>query len=248
MRRKHLLTLAITISIVLSACDNKAFVITGTLENGSNKTLYLEELTPEGPLFIDSIKLDKKGSFKYKYEMPYPGLYNLHAASNDYAVLHPQEGERIAIHGDYDQLAMSYTVTGSQQSILLWQLQDYTNKGIHQLFDLIQLENTAKQKLTSGQLSETEYKVIHQTHDSMYLEYYRQQQEYVSHFIEENIGSLTTLIALYKQFNNHPVIDPEVNLDYYEEVLAGLQEHQPDNPHTIHFKNSVEQLRYKYAR
>lgn len=248
MRRNHLLTLAITLSIVVSACDNKAFVITGTLENGSNKTIYLEELTPEGPLFIDSIKLDKEGSFKYKYEMPYPGLYNLHVSSNDYAVLNPQEGEKIKVCGDYDQLAMSYTVTGSPQSILLWQLQDYTNKGIRQLFELIQMENTAKQNLASGQLSETEYQTIHHTHDSMYLEYYHQQQDYVSHFIEENMGSLTTLIALYKQFNKHPVIDPEVNLDYYEAVLSGLEEQQPDNPHTIYFKNSVEQLRYKYAR
>lgn len=248
MKKTQFTLIVSALLILASACNKNDFTIMGTLENGADKTIYLEELTPEGPLFIDSIKLDKRGNFKYKYEMPYPSLYNLHVASNDYAVLRPSNGETINVLGDYEQLAMSYTVTGSPESILLWQLQDYTNKGINQLYELIQQENAVKAQLETGEISESEYKSIHKTHDSMYLEYYHQQQDYIAHFIEENLGSLTTLIALYKPFNNHPLIDPSVNFDYYESVLIGLQEQMPDNPHTIHFKNSVEQLRFKYGQ
>ena len=68
-------------------------------------------------------------------------------------------------------------------------------------------------------------------------------------FIEENQGSLSTLIALYKPFNNRPLIDtraPE-NIDWYDLVLEGLQQSLPDNPHTLHFKNSVEHQRHNAA-
>ena len=77
---------------------------------------------------------------------------------------------------------------------------------------------------------------------------YAEQQQYVVHFIEDNLGSLTTLIALYKPFNNHPLIDPSNSFEFYEAVLEGLQEYQPDNPHPLHFKNMVERTRYQYAQ
>ena len=97
-------------------------------------------------------------------------------------------------------------------------------------------------------MSQEEYDHEHDITDSIYAATYAEQQQYVVHFIEDNLGSLTTLIALYKPFNNHPLIDPANSFEFYEAVLQGLQEDEPDNPHTLHFKNVVERTRYQYAR
>lgn len=79
---------------------------------------------------------------------------------------------------------------------------------------------------------------------------FREQQEYVCRFIEENKGSLSTLIALYKPFNNRLLIDTRnpQSIEWYDMVLEGLQERYPDNPHTLHFKNTTEHLRSALAR
>ena len=66
--------------------------------------------------------------------------------------------------------------------------------------------------------------------------------------IQDNLGSLATLIALYKPFNNRPLINPEDSFEFYEAVLEGLEESMPDNPHTLNFKNQVERTRFQYAR
>jgi len=231
--KRHLsfLVLSSYLLLLLSSCGNKDdIVIEGTLENGAGKTVYIEEMTPESRLFLDSITLDSKGHFKFRYAMPYKTFYNVHVSDADYIVLLPDMGEHITISGVYDSLSRSYHLQGGHDSQLLWQLQDYTNDGVRQLRSLVALG------------------VQNEYTDSVYLSLYSQQQKYVVHFIEDNYGSLATLIALYKPFNNHPLIDPENSFKIYELVLEGLEADLPENPHTLSFKNEVERLRFHYGR
>ena len=217
--------------LLLASCGSQDdIVIEGTLENGAGKTVFIEEMTPESRLFIDSITLDSKGYFKFRYAMPYKTFYNVHVSDDDYIVLLPDKGEHITLTGVYDSLSRSYHLKSGHESQLLWQLQSYTNEGTRGLRDLVALG------------------VQNDYTDSIYLNLYSQQQQYVVHFIEDNLGSLATLIALYKPFNNHPLIDPENSFEFWPMVLEGLEQELPDNPHTINFKNEVERLRFHYAR
>ena len=233
----------------MSACGSKnGIVIEGTLENGANRTIYIEEMSPEARIFLDSVKLDGKGHFKYKYEMPYETFINVHVSDADYVVLLPEMGEKIVLTGDYNAFSTSYQVKGNGESQLLWQLQDYSNQGTEILKDIVATDTKNRELLNNGDMSEEEYRHEHDITDSIYQSAYAEQQQYVVHFIEDNLGSLTTLIALYKPFNNHPLIDPSNSFEFYEAVLEGLQKTMPDNPHTLHFKNVVERTRFQYAQ
>lgn len=228
------------------ACGHKErFTLEGTLANGAGRTLYIEELTPDGPVFLDSIRLDGEGHFEYHHKLPYETFYNLHSSPVDYVVLLPKQGEHITVTGDSKSLQWSYQVSGSEGSTLLWQLQDYSNYGIDVLTELVQKDQENRNKYGADS---KEYKKAKEETDSVYREAAQEQVDYVAHFIQEHQGSLATLIALYKQFNQHDIIAPEVNFDYYELVLEGLEESHPDNPHTILFKNRVENLRHRYGK
>ena len=230
MKKKSLLSI-LSLIVLLASCGNKdEIVIEGTLENGANKTIYIEEMSPESRIFLDSVKLDSKGHFKYRYAMPYKTFINVHVNDIDYIV------------------TSSYELDGTGESQLLWQLQDYSNQGTETLKDIVATDTKNRQLLANGDMSQEEYDHEHDITDSIYAATYAEQQQYVVHFIEDNLGSLSTLIALYKPFNNHPLIDPSNSFEFYEAVLEGLQENMPDNPHTLHFKNSVERIRYQYAQ
>lgn len=231
--------------VVLTSCHHDTFTVSGTLDGGAGHSIWLEELTPDGPLFIDSIAVDSKGHFKYSYKMPYRSLYNLHTEENNYIVLLPDYGEKIKVGGDFSNLSTTYTVSGSPESILLWQLQQYTNDGGRVLNELVDTTLYYQRLLDEGKIDiEKVYDKKDET-DSIYRITFSEQQSYVCRFIEDNQGSLSTLIALYKPFNNRLLIDTrDPNcIDWYDMVLEGLQERYPDNPHTIHFKNTVEHLR-----
>lgn len=251
MNKTHFLSLLsiLSLTLMLASCGNKDdIIIEGTLENGANKTIYIEEMSPESRIFLDSVRLDSKGHFKYRYAMPYKTFINVHVSEADYIVLLPDLGEKTTIQGDYNAFSTSYEINAGTESQLLWQLQDYSNQGVEVLKDIVATDSKNRQLLADGDMSQEEYDHEHDITDSIYAATYAEQQQYVVHFIEDNLGSLTTLIALYKPFNNHPLIDPSNSFEFYEAVLEGLQEYQPDNPHTLHFKNMVERTRYQYAQ
>ena len=231
--------------MVLTSCHHDGFTFSGTIEGGAGHTLWLEELAPEGPLFIDSIPVAADGSFKFHYKAPYHSLYNLHTSADNFIVTLPDNGEEIHIEGHWDNLSLTYNIDGSPESILLWQLQQYTNDGAMTLRELVDSVNRYDELLANGSIRQADYDRLKAACDSVYRATRSEQQEYVRQFIEENKGSLATLIALYKPFNNHPLIDPRNpdNFVYFDLVLQGLVEKQPQNPHTIHFKNSTDRLR-----
>ncbi len=243
------LPLIIAALMLLASCGNKnKITIEGTLDNGANKVIYIEEMTPDSRLFIDSITLDKNGHFKFTYEMPYRTFYNVHASDADYIVLLPDFGETITLSGCYDSLSNTYTLQGNSESQKLWQLQDFANQGNYTLRDIVNTDRTNHELLTSGKISEKEYQTAHDMTDSIYLATFREQQKYVVDFVQDNLGSLVSLIALYKPFNNKALIDPKDSFEFYEAVLDGLEAQMPDNPHTLNFKNTVERIRFQYAR
>lgn len=238
------------LALTLAACNNDGFTISGTLDGGANKVLWLEEIAPEGPIFIDSIPVDSKGRFKYSYTPPYRSLYNLHTTENNYIVTLPDRGEHLHVSGRWDNLSLTYSLTGSPESQLLWQLQQYTNDGSIILRGLVDTLNHYEALLLSDQITEEQLDQVKTQTDSLYHIAFLEQQEYIDRFIDENRGSLATLIALYKPFNNRLIIDPRspASIDYYDIVLEGLQETMPDNPHTLRFKNTTEHLRSSLAR
>lgn len=231
--------------MMFSSCKGGgSFSIEGTLAGGGNKTIYIEELTPDGPVFLDSIHLDKEGNFEYEKKFKYQTFYNIHTNEADYVVVLPEKDEKIKLRGDYRSLQWSYEVEGSYGSMLLWQIQDYSNYGIERLTEVVSKDDENRKKFGNSE----QYLTAKKETDSIFLDAFTEQVEYISKFIQDNKGSLATLIALYKQYNRHDIIAPETNFDYYELVLEGLEESCPDNPHTIHFKNRVENLRHYYGK
>lgn len=248
MKRLSLLILSSTLLLIASCGHRDHICIEGTLQGGAGKVIYLEEMTPDSRLFIDSITLDSKGHFRYRYPMPYKTFYNVHVSDEDYIVLLPDMGETLTIEGRYDSLSNTYRLRGGSESQLLWQLQDYSNQGAEILHQIVSTDQRNQQLLSQGAITEAQYTAARSVTDSLYLATFADQQQYVVHFIQHNLGSLATLIALYKPFNNRPLVNPADSFEFYEAVLEGLEETLPDNPHTLSFSNQVERLRFQYQR
>ena len=250
MKKIGIIVLIGMIGMSFAGCRHDTFTISGTLDGGAGHTLWLEEIAPAGPLFIDSIPIDSKGHFKYTYKMPYRSLYNLHTTQDNYIVTLPDYGEHLKIGGRWDNLSVSYTIDGSPESGLLWLLQQFSNDGAEVLRQLVDTTNLYAQLYFDKQISEQQVTDKKSETDSIYMVTFHEQQDYVYRFLEENRGSLSTLIALYKPFNNRLLIDTRDpnSIEWYDLVLEGLQERYPDNPHTLHFKNTTEHLRSALSR
>lgn len=237
---------AICIICVAFACGGKkgdgiqTFAIEGTLTNAADKMLYIEEMTPDnGPQFLDSILCDAKGHFKYEGMMHYQTFFNLHSNQYDYIVLLPADGDKIELSGDANNLGSTYMVKGAPESQLMWQIQSYINQSNLTIQDLAQQDNRNK-----SSLSEADYKKAHAVTDSLFLAERETTYRMLLNFIDDNPGSLSTLYAVDAPFNhNMRVFYQETDFDIFEQVLQGLEESCPDNPHTQYYRTRVERAR-----
>lgn len=232
--------------VLLASCGGKkndhSFVVEGTLANGADKMLYLEEMVPDNmgqAVFVDSIACDKNGNFRYEGVMSYQTFFNLYVKSGDFVVLLPNFGETIELTGDYDKLSTTYMVNGSADSRLMWQIQNYINTTSVALTELVQQDEQNRATL-KGEA----YDKAHKVTDSIFIAEYELLHETLYTFITENSGSLATLYAVDAPFNrNGRVFYAGKDFAVFEEVLSGLDAACPDNPHTQYYRLRMDRAR-----
>ena len=64
-----------------TACNERKFHVDGTIENAADSTLYFENMSLNGPVKVDSVKLSADGSFSFDGKAPSaPEFYRLRIA------------------------------------------------------------------------------------------------------------------------------------------------------------------------
>jgi len=112
MRRMAFFTLA---ALALGACDNKKFNVSGTIGNAKDSTLYFENMSLDGPVAVDSVKLGDDGSFSFSEKAPEaPEFYRLRIAGQIINIS-VDSTETITVKATYPGMASNYTVEGSAE-------------------------------------------------------------------------------------------------------------------------------------
>ena len=104
----------LTAALALAGCSKEKFHINGAITEAKDNTLYLENMSLDGPVIVDSIKLDESGSFEFSGERPEaPDFYRLRIG-NQYISLSVDSTETITVKAKLPTLATDYTVEGSE--------------------------------------------------------------------------------------------------------------------------------------
>ena len=67
--------------LALSACGNKKFEVNGNIKDAKDSTLYFENLSLNGPVVLDSVKLGEDGAFDFKADATDAPEFYLYARS-----------------------------------------------------------------------------------------------------------------------------------------------------------------------
>lgn len=114
-------TLAL-MAAVFTSCDNKKFHINGAVTEAKDSVLYLENMSLDGPVVVDSVKLDDKGAFSFSGKAPEaPEFYRLRIAGQ-IINLSVDSTETIDVKASYPSMATGYTVEGSAESATIREL------------------------------------------------------------------------------------------------------------------------------
>jgi thiol-disulfide isomerase/thioredoxin len=222
------------------SCRNSTVEITGKLENPVvGEYIFLDELKSNELLTVDSIMVSDDGSYKFKREIKNPSFYLLKINENNFLTMLLEPGEKIKLTSIHDSLNFPATLEGSEGTRLLVEYNRELRRTINKLSGLsdIYMDHIDSPELPS----------VIDSLDDLAQNQLNEINIYTKKYIDENIGSLVSLMALYQQVSpNVYVLDPSKDLSYYLKVDSSLSSKYPDYDQVIILHNQVKELMEKF--
>lgn len=113
---KTLSALAVSLMMLGAvSCSNKKFEVSGNITDAKDSLLYFENMSLNGPVVVDSTKLDADGNFSFAVDAPSaPEFYRLRIAGQIINVA-ADSTEHVSIKAAYPTMASQYEVSGSNE-------------------------------------------------------------------------------------------------------------------------------------
>ncbi|MDD7317254.1 MAG: DUF4369 domain-containing protein [Prevotella sp.] len=121
-RNSMIIAICAMAAAAFTACGESRFGIEGTISNAKDSMLYLENMSLDGPVKIDSVKLDEDGTFSFGGERPEaPEFYRLRIAAQIINIS-IDSTETVTVTARYPEMASQYTVEGSENCLKIKEL------------------------------------------------------------------------------------------------------------------------------
>jgi len=208
--------------LTISGCKNNINEINGKLINSlKGDYLILDELTSNELLSVDSVPVADDGTFSIGRKIEFPSFYLLKTSDSNFITMLLEPGEKLEITAHRDSLNYPVSVSGSKGTELMYSYNIKLRETIDRLSSLrnIYMENLNKPELPH----------IMERLDSMAQEYLNEINLFTRKYIDDNISSLVSLVALYQQVApGEYILNPQNDLEYFVRVDSSMWSQYPD--------------------
>jgi len=235
---KKILLISLLFAVMYSCnTGTNEFLVKGKLENANGKTVFLSEFTETGPKTVDSIKVDDKGEFKLKGNTSYPRFFMLRTSPNQGITLIIDSADVLKVSGDFEDIANTYKIEGSEDMMLVKELDDQLKISLSQIDLLGKLyeEMSTENGVDSAKKAEL---------DAEFIKIFEAQKEFSKSFVDKNASSLVSIMALSQQIAQRvPIFNISEDMEYFEKVDKVLFEKYPDSKNVQDLHNFMEQVK-----
>ncbi len=237
MRRKLLYVIGILMLIAGYGCGSSKSEISGVITGGEGQSLVLEKLNVNQTSVIDSIQLGPQGSFSVRIDSEEPELYILKSSDGDIINLLVSPREQISIETSFDSFGHAYRIEGSDESegirILVEQLHQTRNE-----LDSLQSVAGSIEDPASPQMD-----LIR----NAYAQAFIKQNRFTIRYLVENMGSLSSVYALYQKYDGENLIlGKEQDLQYFKSVADSLEVTYPNSTLTLSLRADIDQREARF--
>jgi peroxiredoxin len=223
-------------AIAFSSCKNSTVRISGSLSDAvSGGYVYLDELKSDELVSVDSVRLTDDGQFILKTEVKRPSFYLLKLNNNNFLTMLVEPGQEIFINANHDSLSYPVSVEGSEGTIQMAEYNKNLRKTLNHLMSLNRVYEENENKPGLPELMESL--------DSMAQGYLGEMNTYTKNYIDRNINSLVSLVALYQQVAPGVyILDQTKDWRYFVKVDSALFRLYPDYEPVITLHEQVGEL------
>lgn len=227
--------------IIFSACSsNDQYKVEGTVKNAEGKKLYFEKLGLNTAYPIDSVKLNKKGTFEFKGdELNQPTFFLLRLENSGVITLLVDSTENVRITADANNFATGYKVENSLGSAYIQVLNDKLAKLKKTVNDYIKEYNN-----TPANDTEKRKEIVNKINTAV-----QQHKEFIGEFVMDHPRSFASYYALFQRWDDNTLvmnIMDKKDQVYYSTIATSLNLLYPESERVKHLYNYV--LRVKLGQ
>ena len=228
----HCAITAVTLTL-LSACNNRpacpSFTVTGKIDNGAGKTLYLSNIGIKGNIPLDSTTISNDGS--YTFSQPQPASYDffLIALKGERPIIFSIDStETVTINSDAKDFYNAYTIEGSDESL--------------QIKEMNELQ-AALEKQVNGMLKSTSPAIV-KTRNEIYSLIGEFKENISRQYIIPSPDKASAYYALSLSLNGEPLFQPKNNRNdskCFAAVATSMKLRFPNAKRTQHLCKVAEE-------
>ncbi|MBU2020224.1 MAG: AhpC/TSA family protein [Bacteroidetes bacterium] len=228
---------------LLASCGNNEsdqlennFTISGKIEGGGSKRMYLEAMSADGTIDVAQTETNADGTFKLVGNVPELGIYQLRLGEDEYHILPLplSPGENIKLETSYDEYSVLPKFSGASWAKPL-------NKYMS-IFNTFAEKQSQLARENNGQMTEEQML-------EKYIEFRKPLDEFAKEQMLKDLGNPVNLLLVTSLSPSlgFPKWDPS-NLELYEKVKNGFITAHPNSVLADNMNEQYEQLRMGYEQ
>lgn len=237
MQVRRIFTGLIISALLFSCGKDDNITIIGSYPAGAGEYLQFEMLNIAEKQFIDSAKVNKKGDFRFGFNLDYPELILVKNSRDQYINLLAFPGDEIRLNIPQSSFRNGYSVEGSEESGKI----RYLVENVEQTRTTLDSILDAINELEDLESPEAERLI------TSYRETFNDQKRTNIRFIIENINSLSSVYALYQRVAPDVYLFNDLkDLQYYKIVADSVRVKYQGSTLAKSLVNDVEQRLSEY--
>lgn len=221
MKRIIISSVVMSAGFIFTSCNNKnsnAYV-SGDIKGAEGKTIYLDQLTSQAAVTVDSAVIDKEGHFELTKFKPSLNFYRLRLDPQNFSIIVLDSTDKVSITADAKNLADA-KISGSAETDAFNEFNTISKKykknidSLQQVFQTEMMKNpndSAKINQMKNEIDKTYQGIITQWADELAKK------------VNQHKDKFASIIALQ-------MLDPQKYLEVYQNLDQSLGSKYPNHP------------------
>lgn len=227
----HKYLIYIYIILIFSSCRNKSlksdvdssFVIYGSMEEGGGYNLFIKNIYSDNSIEKTPIEINSDGTFHQTIQADKSEFYSVVNEAGNTITIFCKPDDSIKVEANYYDFR-EYKLSGNIESEQITLLNAATQKFLEKI--------SIYSSIIEDSIGSPDYAEIRMKIDKQYKEEFHTLKTFSEEFIDNNEGSLVSLLALSNQLGNnffvfHPLEDKEIFYRVDSFLFSKYQGYEP---------------------
>lgn len=220
MKKTIVPAILMSAGLFISSCnkENNAYV-SGEVKGGEGKTIYLDQLTSQSSVTVDSAVIDKNGNFVFNRFKPTISFYRIRIEPQNFSILVLDSTERVYYSADAKNLADA-KITGSKETDAF---NEFNAIGKNYKKKIDSLQQVFQSEIIKNPNDSVKINLLKTDIDKVYQDIISAWADELAVKAKQHKDKFASIIALQ-------MLDPQKYLDVYQELDKNLGAKYPKHP------------------